>query len=488
MTTVAVVGAVAVAPTDRAEADAGDFIAGAAVGVLGTLAVQEANRSRQQTTTVRRAAPSASRIPVTERGRQTQTALNYFGYNAGAVDGQIGRGTRAAIERYQAAMGYPINGRDFPDYQFENLMAAYYWADNGGQQQTGLFGQQLLMAYKSQMAGGSMTGGQPVLAGQPGLAPAPSLVGQQPLGVQPAPLGSQQTLAGQPAPIGQQPLNQAPAPGGQPALAAAATTQQPLLGGGQQAQPVPPPAAEVAATGPAPAATALPNFMATGQAPSLASHCNTVSLQTNSNGGFTKATAVTDVDFALSEQFCLARTYAIETGQELAGQVQGVSAGEIEAQCGAFGGALSAQVAALPLKDRDAVLQDVASFVVGTGLQPADLAGTARICLGVGYRTDDMGVALGTGLILTALGERAYGELIGHHLSQGFGTTKSAERAGPWYEIGLEAASAKPLFAPGQPERIEVIRAAMNGGSAATPPVVPAAAGDQPLVTFTITE
>ncbi len=456
MTTAAIMGAVALAPTDRAEAN--DFIAGAAVGVLGTLAVQEANRNRQRTTTVKRA--PVARIPITERGKQTQTALNYFGYDAGAVDGQIGRGTRAAIERYQVSMGYPVNGREFTDNQFETLMAAYYWADNGGQQQTGLYGQQLLMAYKNQVAGA------PVVAAAPG--------GQQTM-----PAGGEAgsifaAAPGQPA-----------QPGAQATLAAGgAAAAPPLLGGAPQLQPQ----AQTPAAAPAPTG-GLPNFLATGEAKSLASHCNTVSLLTGSNGGFTKASAVTDPDFALSEQFCLARTYAIETGQDLAAAVQGVSATQIEAQCGAFGTALAGQVGSLGTKGRDAVLLDVASFVTGSGVQPADLAGTARICLGVGYRTDDMDVALGSALVLAAVGERAYGELMGHHLSQGFGVAKSAAQAKPWYDMGIEAAEAKAVFAPGQPERVEVIRAAVNGGSAAAgPEVVPATSTGLALPTFTVAE
>ena len=462
MTTAALVGAVALAPAERADADAGDFIGGMAVGVIGTLAVQEANKNRQRTTTVRRAAPVA-RIPVTERGKQTQTALNYFGYNAGRVDGQIGRGTRAAIERYQAAMGYPVNGREFPDYQFENLMAAYYWADNGGQQQTGLYGQRLLMAYKDQFAGGGVpAAGAPALGGQPAQ-------GGQPV------LAAGGTAAPPLAPVGQ------PMLGGQPTLAAGGTATPPALGAAPTLQAQPAPSAAAAA----PAATGLPNFMATGASKSLASQCSAVSLLTSSNG-FTTADKVIDADAALSEQFCLARTYAIEAGQDLAAGVQGVSADQIEAQCAAFGPALSAQVAGLGTRSRDAVLQEVAGFVVNSGLEPADLAGTARICLGVGYRTDDMDVALGTGLILAALGERAYGELMGHHLSQGFGVPRSAEQARPWYEMGLEAAEEEPVFAPGQPERVNVIRAAVTGVTPAAPEVVPAATGGAALPTFTV--
>lgn len=440
LTSVSLIGAVALMPLSEAEADTGDFVAGAIVGIAGAAIVNDINKNNQRTrtTTVRRAAPSG--IPRTERGAQTQTALNYFGYNAGAVDGQIGRGTRAAIERYQIAMGYPVNGRSFPDYQFENLMAAYYWAEGGGQRQTGLYGQQLLLSYKNQQQ-------QPVVVAAP--QPQPVVVPQP-----------------QTVPVVVQP---------------------------QVVQPQPAPETIIVAA-PAETPSALPNFLGTGEAVSLAGHCNTISLQTNTNGGFTKANAVSDPDFALSEQFCLARTYAVETGQELAGSVTGVSASQIEANCGAFGSLLSAQIGSLSTKGRDAVIADVANFVVQSGQQPASLAGTAKICLGVGYRTDDMAVALGSALILTSVGEGAYGELMGHHLSQGFGVAKSAELAKPWYVMGMDAVDAgAAVFSPGQPERVEVIRAAMNGGSAPTtlPIIVPAAddTGAAPaLPTFTVNQ
>ncbi|MEL7027603.1 MAG: peptidoglycan-binding protein, partial [Pseudomonadota bacterium] len=448
LTSVSLIGAVAIVPATRAEADLHGAIALGAGIIIGN------ELGKQNRQSVRRAPVQRSGIPKTERGMQTQTALNYFGYNAGSVDGQIGPGTRRAIERYQVSMGYPVNGRSFPEYQFDNLMAAYYWAQNGGQQQTGLFGQQLLMSYKN------LNQGQTLQA-----AAAPPLQQTAPPLQQTAP-----------------PLQQ------QAPLAAANQAVQPLTPPPlQQVAPAP---EKIIVAQPTEAPSAFPDFMGTGEAVSLAGHCNTIALQTSTNGGFTKADAVTDPDFALSEQFCLARTYAVETGQRLASSVTGVSADQIEARCGAFGSLLAAQVGSLPTKDKDVVIADVATFIVNSGQQPASLSGTAKICLGVGYRTDDMGVALGSGLVLAALGENAYGELMGHHLSQGFGTAQNAEKAKPWYEMGIEAATdGKAVFSPGQPERVDVIRTAMASGSSASDGfvVVPASDGEETLELFTIT-
>ena len=120
-------------------------------------------------------------------------------------------------------------------------------------------------------------------------------------------------------------------------------------------------------------------------------------------------------------------------------------------------------VAALSLKPMDAVMQDVSGFVLKTGMSPAQLSGTARICLSVGYRTDNMDVAIGSALLLTVLGEKPYGEIIGHHLGLGFGTTERRDLAEAWYAMGLDSidGGADAVFAPGQPERNSLIRKAV---------------------------
>lgn len=78
--------------------------------------------------------------------------------------------------------------------------------------------------------------------------------------------------------------------------------------------------------------TALPNFFQSG-APeaSLASHCNTVSLLTSTNG-YTTAASMTDPTAALNEQFCLARTYAIARSEELISQVGGFTPQQVAQQ------------------------------------------------------------------------------------------------------------------------------------------------------------
>lgn len=212
------------------------------------------------------------------------------------------------------------------------------------------------------------------------------------------------------------------------------------------------------------AAPAIPNFFGGGAQSerSLASHCDRVNLLTNANGGFATRDTMTDASQVLNEQFCLARTYAMADGEELIAQVQGVSAVQITEQCLAFAPSLQPFVSALSVQPQDEVTQSVSAFVLQTGMSPQHLTDTARICLAVGYRQDNMDVAVGAALLLTTLGERAYGELMGHHLVQGFGATKRGDLALAWFELGLDPAK-RAVFAPMQPERDGLLREAVFG-------------------------
>jgi hypothetical protein len=240
----------------------------------------------------------------------------------------------------------------------------------------------------------------------------------------------------------------------------------------------------------APAVPALPSFMGSGAVmASLASHCNKVSLLTNTNGGFVTAATMTDPTFALSEQFCLARTYAMAQGEEIMSKVAGFTPAQIAEQCAGFVPVLKDQIASVSLKSRDEVLQGVSGFVLQSGMAPAQLAGTARVCLGVGYTTDNLDVAIGSALLLTVLGEKSYAELLGHHLVGGFGASQRPDLALPWYEMSLEAGTGgtTTVFAPGMPDRAALIRkAAFTVGGrpdqASLQAPVPAA-----LPTFTVT-
>ncbi len=407
---------VAILPAERATADAGDFVAGAIIGgIVGHAATKQNQRKKAATRTQRSVSskPRAAkpRLPSTQEGREIQASLNYFGFNAGTVDGQLGRRSRNAISSYQAYMGYPVTGALSP-FEQNLLISSYNRAQAGGYAVT-------------QQAAANVDGTRGLLKTY-----RAELAGQQAV---PAQQGTTVVVAPQPTgPVATTTTTTVVASA--PAFAAETTEPQ----------------------------TALPNFLGSGAQPSLASHCNTVSLLTNTNGGFTTAAAMTDPNIALNEQFCLARTYAIAKSEDMISKVQGFTSDQIAAQCQQFAPAMQPYVAALGLKTQPEVVQDVASFILTTGMSPAQLKGTAQICMGVGYRTDDMDVALGSALMLFAMGDRVYGEVMGHHLAQGFGTSKRIDSARAWYAQGLNAIdSGEPaVFAPGQPERTELLRKA----------------------------
>ncbi|MGB3147236.1 MAG: peptidoglycan-binding domain-containing protein [Paracoccaceae bacterium] len=409
ITRIALASALVMAPLGRAAADDG-LVGGIVGGIIGGVIVNEANKKQR----TKRVYVNTQTAAQREQNRETQVALNYFGYPVGTPDGSIGPKSRAAISQYQALLGYPPTGQ-ITEYERTILVGAYYRSMAGGAQVTQVMSTSplgvrgMLILQRDEMMGVPQT-----------------TTGQTYMAVAPASEAEDKDAA----------------------LPELIATPEPEVSD----EP------------------ALPTFLASG-APqvSLASQCNKVSLMTNTNGGYVTAAAMTDANFALSEQFCLARTYAMAGGEQLAASIKGFTPAQIAEQCKGFGPALKDQVASLSLKTRDEVLLDVSTFVVKSGMAPAQLAGTAKICLGVGYTTDAMDVAIASALLLTALGENAYSELVGHHLSQGFGTTVRPDLSLAWYEDAIAAdSSGKSVFAPGLPDRVEVLRKAaytINGRS-----------------------
>ena len=248
-----------------------------------------------------------------------------------------------------------------------------------------------------------------------------------------------------------------------------------------------PEAAPEPAPEPAPAPAAMPSFIGGPVEASMASFCNKTNLVTSTNGGMITAASLTDAadtGIILGEQFCLARAYVMDAGERLSATVQGVTLAEMQSQCAAFAPTMRDYVAGLVAQSPTETTNDLQAFVIKTGMNPAQLAANARICLSIGYRTDGADIALASALVLVGLGEAAFGEVLGHHLAQGFGVPKRLDRAADWYDAAILAmeAGAERVVAPGLEDRLALLQAAalrLRGGMPGQGPVQ--AAGPQPV-------
>jgi len=504
LTTAAVALALSSAHASRAEADA--FVGGLLGGIIGG-AIGSNVRTQSQPRRTTQARPVVA-SPQRQQNREVQTALNHFGFHVGVPDGAIGPRSRAGISQYQSYLGFPATGQ-LTDFERSVLLNAYQRNLMGGPQvmritnthRDGMRG--LLPTVRDEMTGG---GGR--TAGAYGLPPevadavdeiaassdpsAEQLV-QRSGFIQLADLNGDgrtdyildTSVTGSSFWCGTRDCTVvvfASTPDGYmrndflarevtPAMVTCRRgdctidTGNPATTLAAAPAPEAPVVTETVAA--APSAPAMPSFFGTQgtQTVSLASHCNRVGLVTNANGSHTDINTMDDPVFALNEQFCLARSFAIADGEALAAQVPGVTPQAIAEQCNSFAPILQPHVAALALQPRDEVLRGVAGLVLQSGMDPSDLAATARICLSSGYMQDAMPVAVGSALLLAGLGETGYGELAAHHLMQGIGVTQRRELARDWFTASVPQADAPRTtnvgFAPGPETRNALIHHAL---------------------------
>ncbi|MBY6139354.1 peptidoglycan-binding protein [Leisingera daeponensis] len=506
----------------------GAAIAGA---VIGGVIVNEVHKNKQRQ---RRAASTYRRAPTYSaaraENRETQVALNYFGFNAGAADGVLGRRSRAAITQYQVHMGYPATGHLAP-YERNFLVSSYNRAQVGGPQvikamqgPQGVRG--VLHTWRDEAAGVRTAGGGYAGGGYGGLPPEVSQAVDE-IAASSEPTGEQllqrtgfmqladlngdgrndyvldtsvsgssfwcgasncSVMVFASTPQGYQ-RNDFLARGVTPASFACHQgacrmadpgTDTPVQAAQNRSTVMAFAGQESAALG------GITLFDQPEQSASLTSYCSKVSLLTSSNGGFMTADSMNDPELALGEQFCLARTYAINAGEAGASKVTGASQTQIDSQCDAFGPALKPYLAKLGTSGSGEVMGDVQKFVLQSGMSLEQLSNTAGICLFSGYRRDDMNVALGAALILTGTGQRPYAELIGHHLALGFGVPNAVKRSQEWYSMAVIAleSGADPVFAPGQPGRAELIKAASTELAGGRVQPVQASGGGAALPSF----
>ncbi len=183
---------------------------------------------------------------------------------------------------------------------------------------------------------------------------------------------------------------------------------------------------------------------------------------------------------SIEAQFCNLRAYAIDEGDRLAASVQGTTRADIQAQCEAFAPTLEPYVTTVSLADAGAAKSELQSWVSGSGTSVASLEGIAKVCLGVGYTTDNSAVALASIMTLVGTGQAGYEELLAYHLALGFGFEgkENIDRGAQWLE------NASLAFASGQ-ESITGESGAMRATVAVSlanslrglPPVAPTAPG-----------
>jgi hypothetical protein len=244
-----------------------------------------------------------------------------------------------------------------------------------------------------------------------------------------------------------------------------------------------PPATTAQATGAVPP-LAIPPLAPVGQVKkSMAERCELVTLMTQTNQGPIAAVAMNDPDQALSEKFCEARGYAMSVAQSYAAQLR-VSDDQLLSTCAQISDALAPARDMVESAEVDAVSARVSEIGQSVGLgDPANAGAYGQLCLGIGYRQDDADMALSGALLAFSIGQLPYGEVMAHHLREGFGVSADMPSAVTWYDTALGALeqNATPAFLPSQSaDRVAVMRAALKSGrlqAVATPglpPVVPA--------------
>lgn len=448
--TSAVIASISFSPVSpmvtAARADNGDVIAGIIAGAIVGAAINEGSKKKKKTKATK-TAPAKPSISAEQKAanRDVQQALNYFGWNVGTADGVLGGKSRTAIKEYQAFMGWGATGELSEDERLI-LTTAHARAEAGG-------------AVIQDIVAGSVYGVRGILLAQRDemMAPKGMIVANSPSpkdGPAPGSIAAKAeaalpALLPEPAPVAVAPTP-APAPAPAPVVA-----------------PVAVPGAET---------PALPSFMApNGAKGDLAASCTDAMLKVSTKGGYDTVATMTDANVALTEQFCLARGAAITTGQALAAKVAGFTPEQIAQQCAGFAPMLKDQVAALSLRPEDEVLASTEAFILQSGMSAAQLSGTAKVCLGVGYEKEQMDVAIASALLLTAMGEKGYAEVLGHHLSQGFGAAERPDLAAQWYDVALGAMAGGDLFAPAMAGRADLLKKAAYTAAGRTAELAPEA-------------
>nr|WP_321249119.1 peptidoglycan-binding domain-containing protein [uncultured Ruegeria sp.] len=336
-----------------------------------------------------------------QQNRDVQNALNTFGFPVGNADGVLGRRSRAAIRDYQYFMGDPANGR-LSQWERDTLINAWRKYQAGAGN-----------AYPRLMAAEGPRGLLKVERN-------PGYAGHYGDGQQPQPYPSPQPEDGH-------------------IVAPNKSSPPPIVG-------------------------ELPKRIGT-PVKSVAGRCELVGATSKIQGGLIHADNVTDHHQALSEKLCEARGLVITLGQSSQSHFA-VSETEMTEICNHIKATFSGTISALPGTPVQSTLDSARNANATLGLNMPQIARDyGEICTGMGYRMDDAEMALAGALSLTASGHAAYGELVGHHLREGFGTAEAPKASVEWYAnamTALENGAPAVFMASATQDRISVIRKAMQ--------------------------
>ncbi|MEM6897385.1 MAG: peptidoglycan-binding domain-containing protein, partial [Pseudomonadota bacterium] len=395
------------------------------------------NNNRQRSTGTSSTRSSGISQAQRQQNRDVQNALNSFGWNVGSADGVLGRNSRSGISQYQAYMGWNPDGT-LDDFERNTLIDSWRKFQAGGgnaypnmmarEGARGMLKTALNPSYPQQFGDGQVTTQQAGFGQQPQPVPQPM----------PQPVPQQPAFGGQQTGFGQQPL---PPAGGQT-----------IDNGGGGLQALAP----------------LPSLGGGAVAPtSVASRCQIVNLKTEAAQGPIQASNLTDPDQALSEKFCDAVSFSIAKSNGRIAST-GLPEDQLAQACGQIEQQVKPVFASLGSGAVDGALQQMQSINAALGLtSEANATAYGEICVGMGYRTDDAEMALAGALVLTGANQLPYGELVGHHVREGFGVAAAPAAAQDWYAQSMTALEmgAPPAFEPSSTqERMSVIRGAIQIG------------------------
>ncbi|WAC29089.1 serine protease [Ancylobacter sp. SL191] len=357
--------------TDAHGGDVGAALAGGAVGfALGVMTGNAMARNPGQPANRRTKPPKPAPVVVDQTTVNIQTALKFFTFYNGAVDGKNGPGTRRAVAAFQKTLDVEPTGT-LTQVQYDVLMQAY-----------------------AETKGTAGPGGN-VPRSDPGVDQLFAAISRTPDDGTPA----QAAVAG--------PVAAVPAVG--PALAGT-------------------PAAGSTTPSPAPILAALTPADTAGETPELAYNDVCIGRRAVKKAGTPESEA------ALRAHFCRSFAIATEAGNAAIESAGDVNVELLLAQCGKVRDAVAGMAGDLAEADPAATIGDLGTrYGALSETVKAKAMQDFLACTGVGLNERDAGIVNAAALALAALGRPAYGEFIAASLALGLGEPRDGEAAEQWY-------------------------------------------------------